>query len=59
MTLTFKLDLIRVTLNEPAKYLGQSSLFCFISFFFWQHRQTHRPTELIVLPGSLKWLIVI
>jgi len=54
MTLTFKLDLDRVQINQPVKYLGQRP---FSSEGITGHSNTH--TGPIARPGPLKWSIII
>ena len=52
--LTFKHDLDdSIKLNQYAKHQGQRSSSSKV--IVWTHRQTHKHTQLIALPGLLTW----
>jgi len=54
MTLTFELDLVKIKLNQRAKYLHQRSIRSKVIV------QTRREIHIgpITLPGPLKWSVI-
>jgi len=55
MTLTFKLDLQKVRMNQRAEYLGLRSFNSKV--IVRTQTQTHTHTGPTALPGSLKWSV--
>jgi len=57
MTLTFKLDLVKVKMNQYAKYSCQLSFCPKVIVRTDRHTNTHAHSELIAQSGPLKWFI--